>query len=149
MESIHDVVNMINSGDLHSLLKALFFEEGENGRKAADFIERVFCVSAQGGTYEEMEALLLEESDVSRENVTKLVMDYFRAFNKCNKAISRGFERVGGTGECVICYEAFENGWKCVVCRNVFHPGCLAVAVDVTKKCSLCRAEVNLEICKF
>ena len=129
MESIHDVVNMINSGDLHSLLKALFFEEGENGRKAAGFIERVFCVITRGGTFDEVEALFLEEIDVSSEDVMKLVVDYFQAFNKCDKVMNKAFERVGEGGECVICYEAFENGWKCVVCRNVFHRGCLAIAV--------------------
>ena len=146
MESIHDIVNMINSGDLRSLLKTLFFGEGENGRKAADFIERVFCVSARGGTSEEVEALFLEESDVPSEDVMKLVMNYFRAFNKCDEVISKAFERVGETGECVICYETFENGLKCVVCKNVFHHGCLAFAVTMTKKCSTCRAEVDLDL---
>ena len=90
--------------------------------------------------------MLLEESDVSSEDVMKLVMDFFLAFNKCDKVMNKTFERVEEGGECVVCYEAFENGWRCVVCRNVFHRGCLAVAVDVTKKCSMCRAEVDLDL---
>ena len=46
MESVYDLVNAVNSGDLHSLLKAAFLlEGGENVRKAADFIERALCVA--------------------------------------------------------------------------------------------------------
>ena len=145
MESIHDVVNMINSGDLHSLLKAQFFEKGENGGKAVDLIEEVLRVCAQGGTTEEV-VLLLEESSISSKDVMRLVMDFFQAFGKRGEAISRFFERAEEGGECVICYEVFENGWKCVVCKNVFHHGCLAFAVTMTKKCSTCRAEVDLDL---
>ena len=76
----------------------------------------------------------------------KLIMDFIQAFGGRDKAMNKAFERVGEGEECVICYEAFKIGQKCVVCGNVFHHGCLVIAVDVSKKCPMCRAEVDLEI---
>ena len=105
---------------------------------------REFSVLSRG-----VEALLLEESDVSSKDFMRLIMNFIQAFGGRYKAMSEAFERVGEGGECVNCYEAFENGRKCVVCKNVFHHGCLVVAVGVTKKCPMCRAEVDLEIWEF
>ena len=141
--SIRDIANMINSGDSHSLLKVLFSEEGEDGRRAADVIERVLRVTERGGAPDEVKALLLEESDVSSQDVMRLVVSSLRAFGGRFKAMDEAFKCVEGGGECVICCETFENGRKCVVCGNVFHRGCLVVAVDVAGKCPMCRAEVD------
>ena len=64
----------------------------------------------------------------------------------CTTTLSKVFESVRETGECVICYEIFENrGVKCKVCKNVFHDGCLVAAIAATKKCPVCRAEVDLD----
>ena len=141
--STRDIVNMINSGDSHSLLKVLLSGEGEDGREAADVIERVLRVIVRGGTHDEVKALLLEESDVSSQDVMKLVASSIQAFGGRFKAMDEAFKCVEGGGECVICCETFEDGRKCIVCENVFHRGCLVVAVDVIKKCPMCRAEVD------
>ena len=140
--STRDIVNMINSGDSHSLLKVLLSGKGEDGREAADVIERVIRVIVRGGTLDEVKALLIEESDVFSQDVMKLVASSIQAFGGRFKAMDKAFECVG-SGECVICCETFGDGRKCVVCENVFHRGCLIVAVDVTKECPMCGVEVD------
>ena len=59
---------------------------------------------------------------------------------KFREAFSCIFEE----GECVICYNNFNMGFKCVRCKNIFHLGCIKIVIHKYGECPVCRAPCNL-----
>ena len=146
MESImHDAVNAVNSGNYEFMIKVLFPSENyKRVEKAARFLRRAMKVDelCEKSGEELMEIVSREEGGDRFEDVSKLINDFCKV--AITSTIGKFFDPFTGRGECVICMEEFQDvGLKCKICKNVFHSGCLGVAVGMTDKCPICRTEIE------
>ena len=76
-------------------------------------------------------------------------VDYFvdylvNSIHETEKKVFESFSHVFEEGECVICYDNFEDGLKCMRCKNIFHYGCLDIVLSKYQKCPVCRASCEI-----
>ena len=154
MSSIHDVVNIINSGDVSRIFEMLFGEH-ENVRRAAyltTMISGEFEKDCEKDREKDCENVLEKMVTLfgdDCDDVVEIAVDYLRVMEACN-SLSKVFLPLlpQESGDCVICYDEIENcGGKCAECKNVFQGGCfgaaLSMSADGDGRCPFCRAKVT------
>ena len=82
--------------------------------------------------------------EIAAANDDGFVEFFVNIIQETEKKIFEAFSYVFEEGECVICYDNFESGLKCVRCKNIFHQGCLEIILSKYKKCPVCRASCEI-----